>query len=66
MLKSEEEKKFPIICPCCETEVKYRDFYWLGIFDDLSIFGKTVVYCKHCKRLFVIRENSDGSIVIYK
>lgn len=67
MLKSEEEKKFPITCPWCQTEVKPDDYFgWLEIFDNLDMFGKTVYRCEHCKRYFVIREGVDGSIVIYK
>lgn len=64
MLPKEEQMKFPVICPHCRIEVQVGDFGWLDIFDDLSQFGKTVLDCPHCKRLFMIREeDEDGPFV---
>ena len=60
MLPSEEEKKFPIFCPRCDSKVDPGDFGWLGIFDDLSQFGKTVLLCPNCKKWFVIRDEGEG------
>lgn len=64
MLEKEEARKFPVICPHCKTEVLITDFGWLGIFDDLDMFGKTVVCCTGCKLYFLIRdEDEDGPFI---
>ena len=65
MLESEEKKKFPIKCPYCHREPYVGDIGWLTIFDDLSMFGKTVVKCSECRKLFIIREeDEDGPFVM--
>ena len=66
MLYQEECKKFPVVCPHCRKEVEVGDFGWLEIFDDLSQFGKTVVHCPDCKRLFLIREEDEDGPFITK
>lgn len=66
MLYQEECKKFPVVCPHCRKEVEVGDFGWLEIFDDLSQFGKTVLDCPHCKRLFLIREEDEDGPFITK
>ena len=66
MLPSEEARKFPIKCPRCEQEVTIGDFGWLSIFDDLDMFGKTVVECDKCRRLFIIREEDDSGPFVTK
>lgn len=60
MLPNEEEKKFPVKCPHCQHDQPLDDFSWLGIFDDLSQFGKTVWRCVKCRKWFVIREEDDS------
>ena len=65
MLEHEEKKKFRIVCPRCRNDIDVNDFAWLGIFDDLSQFGKTVMRCHHCKRWFIIREeDEDGPFIV--
>lgn len=59
MLDSEEKKKFPVKCPHCEYDQPLGDFSWLGIFDDLSQFGKTVLRCVRCRKWFQIREEDN-------
>lgn len=61
MLESKEQRKFKIICPHCKTKQHPGDFSWLGIFGDLDMFGKTVMYCTNCCKYYIIRdEDEDG------
>lgn len=60
LLPEEEQKKFPVICPYCHKEQQLGDFAWLGVIDDLDIYGKTVMCCVDCKKYYVIRDDGDG------
>ena len=66
MLDEEEKRKFPVKCPRCYSDVHIGDFGWLGIFDDLDMFGKTVVKCSECRKYFIIREEEEGKPFITK
>lgn len=61
MLEKEEKRKFPVTCPHCQKEQDIGDFGWLGIFDNLDRFGKTVMRCTECRDLYVISEKNDGT-----
>ena len=64
MLEKEEKRKFPVKCPHCQSEQHIGDFGWLGIFDDLDQFGKTVMCCSECRKYYIIREEDiDGPFV---
>lgn len=59
MLEKEEKRKIPVKCPYCKNDQHIGDFGWLGIFDDLDMFGKTVMSCANCNRYYLIREEDD-------
>ena len=63
MLEKRREKKVSLKCPHCQHEQHIGDFSWMGIFDDLDRFDKTVMCCTNCRRWYVILE--DDEIVIY-
>lgn len=64
MLEKEEKRKFPVKCPHCQSEQHIGDVEWLGIFDDLDLFGKTVMCCQVCDKWYLIRdEDEDGPFV---
>lgn len=56
----EEKRKFPVECPYCQSEQHIGTVGWLNIFDDLDMFGKTVVRCGKCLKLFLIREEDEN------
>lgn len=66
MLESEEKRKFPVICPYCNTVLHIGTIGWLEIFDNLDMFGKTVVRCSECRRYFLIREEDEDGPFITK
>lgn len=66
MLDKEEKRKFPIVCPHCKNNVVLGDCGWLGVFDDLSQFGKSVIHCGNCKNMFLIREEDEDGPFITK
>lgn len=66
MLEPEEQRKFKIVCPYCKTEQHLGDFSWLKIFDNLDMFGKTVLRCANCRRYYIIRDEDDDAPFVTK
>ena len=46
-------------CPYCGTENKITD----DASRDVEDFGKSVIECSHCKRLYLLRNDGDGVFV---
>lgn len=55
----DEERKFKVVCPHCQSELDLSDREWLDIFDDLYEVGKSVLWCEECGLYFLIREEDD-------
>ena len=59
MLEKYEERSLLIACPRCRDKRMVIEPELTYIFDDLNKFGKAVIWCDHCCKYFLIREEDD-------